>query len=392
MEVVTLGTAAGSPTVKRNVQSAAVRLASGRTVIVDCGEGTQQQIMKHNQTHETEKIRNIQAVLITHLHGDHVFGLPGLMCFIDAAGGPRTPLRVVGPRGLRAYLRVTLGLSRTELPARGYFVVELLGGPDDTDVFSFDVSGPPHPSERADLSHDVAFSGGGEKDELSWRGLFQKDDIEIDVDAAPIDHAGIPCVAYAIAEKPRLGKIDAAKVRAAAQRANDDPKRIFAALKNLLHSKDSVFDLKDGSTFDLTEAFVHATPVLRGPKVVVFGDCRGTRREPALRLAQNADLILHEATFDADLADLAFQRGHSTTCDAGRLARDVGAPTLVLWHFSHRYAHPDQSWVNTFTQQATTCRRHADDTDLPFNGTVLLAEDFDHFPVVAAKKKPDETV
>jgi len=390
MEVIFLGTSAGAPTLTRNVQSAAVRLDGNTTILVDCGEATQHQIQRYN-TISQKKIRHVSTVLVTHLHGDHVFGLPGLLCFLDAAApsSNEAPIRVVGPCGLAAFLRVTLGLSRTELPNRGYFVLQLCGAPAEAVPPSSEATSPPsssppssspppplHGSERADLSRDVAYEDG-------WR---VGDVGGVDVEAAPLDHAGMPCVAYALTEQPRRGKVDAAAVVKAARRANDDPKRIFAAL-----DRDFV-DLTDGSRFPLSAAFVGGKKRLPGRKLVVFGDCRRLPEPP--RLARNADLIVHEATLDDSLAELAFSRGHSTPSDAGRLARDANAQALVLWHFSPRYGSGDPAWRDTFLRSATNCddahQRNDDDDDDstttaarggggggPFPGTVTLANDFD---------------
>ena len=352
---------------KRNMQSAAVRFKNGRAVIIDAGEGTQHQVMRHNARFKDKKIRNVTTVLITHLHGDHAFGLPGLLCFLTAAQSEERPLRIVGPRGLRTFLRVSLGLSRTELP-RPYCVIELHGGPDDDDV---EIAAP-HVSENHDHSRDVALAEDDQWRDLGW------DDDGVEVAAAPLDHGGIPCVAYALVEKPKLGKIHPAAVHAAAKAAKDDPKRIFAALKTVLDHETTI-DLADGTSFPLKDAFVNGNTIVPGRKLVIFGDCRPSRRGPALRLAQKADLVVHEATLENALADQAFERGHSTPADAGRLASSVDAQVLVLWHFSPRYTYDDDhevlEWSRSFKDQALPS------LDPPFSGSVLLANDFDHIPI-----------
>jgi len=356
----------------RNMQSLAVRV--GRSfVVVDAGEGTQHQIMKHNASRKDTRIRHVSTVLVTHLHGDHAFGLPGLLCALDAAdqGGSsenkaekkNKPIKVVGPRGLRAFLRVALGLSRTELPNRGYVVVELRGGPDDPED-----DDPSAVVAKSTEPQDVELSS-----EEAWVGLG---DEEVEISAAPLDHAGMPCVAYALAEKAKLGKIDAAAVRAAAVRGNDDPKRLFAALRGLVDAGETELGLRDGSSFPVREAFVGGQVRTSGRKVVVFGDCRPSRQEAAKKLARGADLVVHEATLETALADVAFDRGHSTPADAGRLANAVEAQTLVLWHVSPRYTHDDtekmDAWARAYVAEAS-----AQFTE----GTVLLANDFDHVTV-----------
>src|SRR3954451_18630434 len=99
IRIVFLGTSAGMPSRTRNVAAVAV-VMDGRVLLFDCGEGTQQQLMR------AEHVRSggIEAIFITHLHGDHLFGLPGLLSSLGL-GGRREPLIVYGPSGIHAYLR-----------------------------------------------------------------------------------------------------------------------------------------------------------------------------------------------------------------------------------------------------------------------------------------------
>jgi ribonuclease Z len=99
VRIVFLGTSAGMPSRSRNVASVAV-VMDGRVLLFDCGEGTQQQLMRAEQV----RSGGIEAIFITHLHGDHLFGLPGLLSSLGL-GGRRDPLTVYGPRGLAAYLK-----------------------------------------------------------------------------------------------------------------------------------------------------------------------------------------------------------------------------------------------------------------------------------------------
>lgn len=364
MEVVFLGTSAGAPTVRRNMQSCAVRFESGEVVIVDCGEGTQQQLLKLGAGHKL-KLAQVTSILVTHLHGDHVFGLPGLMCFLDAG---KRPLRIVGPRGTRAFARYALRLSRTEL-SRPFFVVELVGGPDDD---TCDQAPPPHPNERPELGEDRTLGDSG-----SWDVA---DEPYAKIDAAPLDHAGMPCVAYRFDETPRLAKLRADVVKAAAEAAGDQVKRVFAVLK-----RDHRVELKDGSCLEAGDVFVGGAPTRRGRRVVVFGDTRRCALgSPALALADRADLVVHEATFDETLADKAFERGHSTSRDAGRVARDARARTLALWHFSPRYEHAASDDVDTMERRFIDQARHCDADD-PFLGDVVVASDLLRLPVAFAE-------
>lgn len=111
MEIHFLGTGAAHPSPTRGASSLVVRLPSGSCWMFDCGEGTQTQLMKSN-------IRpgKLDKIFITHLHGDHVFGLPGLLCTISLNCSEERPaIHVYGPAGLGQYLTTTLTLSGSEL-------------------------------------------------------------------------------------------------------------------------------------------------------------------------------------------------------------------------------------------------------------------------------------
>lgn len=111
MELFFLGTGSGVPSKERNVSSLVLRMLEerGTTWVFDCGEGTQQQILN-----TTIRPRRIEAIFITHLHGDHIYGLPGLLSSRSFQGG-ESPVTVYGPRGLKEYIDISLRLSGTHL-------------------------------------------------------------------------------------------------------------------------------------------------------------------------------------------------------------------------------------------------------------------------------------
>src|SRR5688500_17306549 len=99
MQLIFLGTGAGAPALGRNVASIAMRLTQRSDLwLFDCGEATQHQFMR-----SPVSIAQVRRIFISHLHGDHVFGLPGLLAS-RGLGGIRTPLDIYGPKGLRSYL------------------------------------------------------------------------------------------------------------------------------------------------------------------------------------------------------------------------------------------------------------------------------------------------
>jgi len=111
MDLYFLGTGAGVPSKQRNVSSIALQLLQerGSTWLFDCGESTQHQIL-----HTNIRPRRLEKIFITHLHGDHIFGLPGLLGSRSFQGGD-TPLTVYGPKGIQAYLETSLSVSGTKL-------------------------------------------------------------------------------------------------------------------------------------------------------------------------------------------------------------------------------------------------------------------------------------
>ena len=116
IRVVFLGTSSAVPTSSRNVSSVAV-VMDGRTVLLDCGEGTQHQLLR-------VPIRFIEAICITHMHGDHVYGLPGLLASMSM-NGRTAPLALYSPPELRAFLESVISLSYLRLQYELAFVSPL---------------------------------------------------------------------------------------------------------------------------------------------------------------------------------------------------------------------------------------------------------------------------
>lgn len=275
MKLTFLGTSAGSPTRTRNVTSIALQwVQQGALWLFDCGEGTQHQILRA----PTVKISQLERIFVTHLHGDHVFGLPGLLASRSLIKGALTPVTLHGPAGLEPFLRGALALSQTH------------------------------------LRYPLVF-------EAVTEGLIFDDETR-QVFCRKLSH-GIESFGYAIQEKPRPGEFDAQKAKQLGIPAGP----LYGRLKN-----GETIKLPDGRTFDGNELVGPPRP---GRKVVLCGDTGAT---PAtVELAQGADVLVHEATFMTEQADRAVQVGHSTAAGAATEARDAGAKALILTHFSARY-------------------------------------------------------
>ncbi|WP_445612641.1 ribonuclease Z [Geobacillus sp. YF-1] len=274
MELLFLGTGAGVPAKERNVSSVALQLLDerGATWLFDCGEATQHQIL-----HTAIRPRRIEHILITHLHGDHLFGLPGLLGSRSFQSG-ETPLTVFGPRGLRAFVETALAVSGTKLR---------------------------YELNIAEIEEGVIF-----------------DDETFQVIAKRLDH-GMPSYGFRVVEKDLPGPLLVDRLRALGVR----PGPIYQQIK-----QGKTVVLEDGTVLDGRE-FVG--PPQKGRIVTVLGDTRFC--EAAIELARDADVVVHEATFAAAEQQLAHDYFHSTTIDAAEVARRARAKRLILTHISSRY-------------------------------------------------------
>ena len=274
LKLTFLGTGAGSPSLTRNVSSLGLQWTQrGALWLFDAGEGTQQQVLRLPL-----RLSQLEHVYVTHLHGDHVFGLPGLLASRSSAQDIQTPVTVFGPPGLEEWLRVTLHLTGTGL--------------------------------RYPLTVQTV-----------REGLIFEDDAR-QVYCRRLAHR-IVSYGYAVWEKPRPGTFDAPQ----AQALGIPPGPLYGRLK-----AGETLTLPDGRVVD---GKTLVGPPRPGRKVVVCGDTAAT--PASIELAQGADVLVHEATFLSDQADRAAVAGHSTATGAAQVARDAQVGTLILTHISARY-------------------------------------------------------
>ncbi len=279
MELVFLGTGAGMPSRRRNVTSIALNLLdeTGGFWLFDCGEGTQQQILQSPiRLGRTDRIFN------THLHGDHLYGLPGILTSRSYQGGEAT-LTLYGPVGLRQFTETVLTLS------------------------------------QAKLSYELDIV------EIVEEGIIAEDEM-FRVEARRLNHR-IESFGYRIVEKDKEGKLDAVKLKELGVP--------FGPLYGALKQGKSV-TLEDGRVINSADVVGPAVP---GRIVTVLGDTLKT--DSAVELARNADVLVHEATFDRSKADMASRFHHSTTEDAAQTALQAGAQVLIMTHISSRYGEEE---------------------------------------------------
>ena len=279
VELTFLGTGSGAPSRARNVSACALHLPQrAEWWLIDCGEGTQHQILNPRASHV--RLSQLTRIFITHLHGDHCFGLPGLLASRALAQGGTSPIDLYGPAPLEGWLRATL---------------------DASGMRSFGYPLRFHPLKSGQLFDDGEFS----------------------VSATPVSHR-VEAWAYAVTERDQPGRFDVDAARALG--IPEGP--LYGQLK-----RGEKVILPDGREVD---GAALVGPERPGRRVVFSGD---TGPAPSLTtLARGADLLVHEATYAEAERELAERAGHSTSVAAANCARDADVRALVLTHFSSRYA------------------------------------------------------
>jgi ribonuclease Z len=257
----------------------AVRIGS-QLILLDCGEGTQRQMAMARIGLKTRT-----RILITHMHGDHVLGLPGILQTMSLFSRT-SPLQIYGPEGIAAFVEAT----------------------KETVKF-----GLRYPIEVVEIGEGTVY-----------------EEKEYSVESAFMAHS-IPALGYSIIERNRPGKFYPQK--ATSLGVPEGP--LWGELQ-----KGRTVVSSEGRTVTPTDVM---GPMRAGRKIVYTGDTRPN--DSTVRLARGADLLIHEATFDDDSEQKALESGHSTPSQAAAIARDAHVKKLVLTHISGRYSETD-SFVN----------------------------------------------
>ena len=278
MNITFLGTSSGVPTLTRNVSSLALKLSQTAEVwLFDCGEGTQHQLMKSNI-----KSSQITKIFITHMHGDHIYGLPGLLATLGLSGNS-DGIEIYGPTELRSFVISALKSSYCKLSFPLTFI-------------------------------EVEVSASQNKI------LFENDKVK--VNCACLTHR-LPAYGYRVSEKDKPGIFDIKK----AKDLKIPPGPIYSELQ-----AGKTVELKDGRSFNgkefcgaprKGESFVYCTDT-------VFS-------ESAVKLSKNADLLVHESTFSKEDEKMAYEKLHSTTIMAAKTALLSNVKKLIITHLSPRY-------------------------------------------------------
>ncbi|HXB12731.1 MAG TPA: ribonuclease Z [Bacteroidia bacterium] len=271
--ITILGSSSATPAFGRNPSSQVVQ-HSGNYFLVDCGEAAQIQLRRFSL-----KFQRINHIFISHLHGDHFLGLPGLLSSMHLLGRTE-PLHVYAEEGLQEIIEITHTKSRSVLQYPLIF-------------------------------HSLDFKESKviyENDKISVRTLIMK-------------HS-VPCCGFLFEEKPQPRKL----IKEELEKHNIP----IALLEGIKQGKD--FIEADGSVVSNESITMPPLPSRK------YACCADTiYKEDIIPFIHNADLLYHEATFTEDMKDRAKQTMHCTAKDAATIASKAEVGKLIVSHFSARY-------------------------------------------------------
>ncbi|MWP61551.1 ribonuclease Z [Gilliamella sp. Pas-s25] len=279
MNLTFLGTSAGSPTAERNVSSMVLDLRQerGKLWLFDCGETTQMQMQKAKCS-----LAKLEIIFLTHLHGDHVFGLPGVLTSRSLMQN-QSPLTLIAPKGIKQLVETVIEISYSWLT----YPLNII--------------------------------------ELEENGIVFEDN-QFQVEAKLLKHR-VPCFGYRIIEKDLPAQLDIDKLK----QANIQAGSYYSDLK-----KGKTVTLDDGR---IIRGVDYQSKVKKGKKLAILGDTIPC--QASIELANDVDLLVHEATQENALKDKALERGHSTTIHAATIAKQAKAKRLIMTHISPRYSLND---------------------------------------------------
>lgn len=246
------------------------------TFLIDCGEGVQFQMSRYQV-----KPFKIECIFISHLHGDHYYGLIGLLTTFQLMGRTRS-LTIVSPPELKEIIEVQLAASQTIL--------------------------------RYDINFKSVIEEG-------YHLIYENKEVE--VFTFPLDHK-IPCSGFLFQEKESLRKINR------------------QAIEGLRLSPENYTALRHGQDiYDRDNQFHHAEALtLAPPPPRRYAYCTDTLYKPSITpYIHGVDLLYHESTFMADLEERAQATFHSTTIQAAQIAQSAQVKQLMIGHYSSRYPH-----------------------------------------------------
>lgn len=273
LKVVFLGTAGSLPTIIRNPSAFLINY-DGELLLFDCGEGTQKQMMKAKTG-----MQKLTSIFISHLHADHILGLPGLLQTM-AFQGRTKPIMIYGPKGILDFIKNIEKLFTTKL-----------------------------------------------KFKIITKQLINNETVKKNnycIKAILMNH-GIETFGYIFQENEKPGKFN--KEKAESLGIEKGP------LYSKLHHGEKI-KLNDGRVIDPYKDGIVGKP-RKGIKISYSGDTR--ENEYFMEKAKNSNLLIHEATFSKNEKDLAYEWGHSTASGVAILAKKYNIKILALVHISQRF-------------------------------------------------------
>jgi len=247
---------------------------NNKLFLIDCGEGTQIQMRRYKV-----KLSRIQAIFISHLHGDHYFGLTGLLNTMHLFGR-KAELKLIGPPGLKDVVSLQLSMSQTS------------------------------------LTYPIKFTEWTPESEQ-----FVYDDAKLTVTTIPLNHR-IACSGYHFKEKPKPIRISREAI----------PEQLSAAEAIQLKKGEDVLNLDGGIKYKNEDVTLPPLPSYS------YAFCSDTKYMPELaEKLKGASLIYHESSFTEEMTERAEMTFHSTAKQAAQVAKDANANGLLLGHFSSRY-------------------------------------------------------
>jgi ribonuclease Z len=273
MELLFLGTSSMVPTKDRN-HSALLLTYEAENILIDCGEGTQRQMKLAGLA-----VPKITKILISHWHGDHVLGLPGLIQTLSASEYSKK-LEIYGPKGTKQHF---------EYIKKAFFFEEKF----EAEIIEIE------------------------------KGIFFEND-DFSLECLPLEHS-VPCLGYRFVEK------DKRKMNM------DELKKLGIPDGPLLG------ELQQGKTITFKGKKIKPddTTTIKKGKIVAFVEDTGLCKN-CVELAREADILVSEATYADELEEKATEYKHLTARHAAMIANDANAKQLILTHFSSRYKDTDK--------------------------------------------------
>jgi|SaaInlStandDraft_6_1057023.scaffolds.fasta_scaffold11262_2 ribonuclease Z len=329
MKITFLGTASGKPSKYRNVTSIAIELDDSEYILIDCGEGTQSQILKSDL-----KFNKISSIYITHLHGDHIFGLPGLLATINEYR--KEPLHIYGPVGIKRYINTTLCPPYCSIDKYNIIVHE--------------------------YNHIY-----NKINEIEYRQYTYS------IESCFVTHREF-CYAYKITQRQNNPKIDISKLKPVLDKYTNEINSLgFNPAMKIIQK------LKDVKKIQLSDIELnlddYAIKTINDSIIVCLDNSNASN---VIHFFRNANTMIHECTYSilpnmsqdeiVEISKKAILYGHSTNRMAANNAKLLDNTNLIFTHFSNRYEYEDGKMKNE--------TEIINDTSKYFDGNVYCADDF----------------